>query len=172
MTLGEQDPIDDLGAFTGDPAFSDTEPKRKGRPPGAKNKISSAPVDKAPKGMRAPKSQWSEEASVIRSLNTTIEAIGLGVGLLNKFDGNAITAGGPDLVEALVNLGRDDKRFRRYLEAMSAPGKYGPIVMATGAIALPIAANHGLFDMFSKKPSANLEPTEEPTVVPLYSPED
>lgn len=167
MTLGE-DVLE-----VDNPPFSDpdTEPKRKGRPPGAKNKVSSAPTDRAPKGMRAPKSQWLQEASVIRSLNTTIEAIGLGVGLLNQIDGNAITAGGPDLVEALVNLGRDDKRFRRYLEAMSAPGKYGPIVMATGAIALPIAANHGLFNMFSKSKSDNLRDTQEPSAS-TYSPED
>jgi len=155
MTLGEDQEVDS-------PPFSDPEDKpRKGRPPGAKNKISST-SDKAPRGPKAPRAQWPEEASVVRSLNTSLEAIGLGVSLLNKVDGEAIISGSPDLVEALVNLGRDDKRFRRYLEAMSAPGKYGPIIMASGSILLPIAANHGLFTMFNSKKPDNLE-TQETT---------
>ena len=147
------------------PPFSEAEePKRKGRPPGAKNKNTLgdvfAPKDKAPKGIKAPRAQWSEEASVVRSLNTSLELIGLGVTIINVIDGEAIISGSPALVEALVNLGRDDKRFRRYLEAMSAPGKYGPIVMASGSILLPIAANHGLFTMFTTKRDDNLTPTQ------------
>ena len=154
MTLGD-DEVEDI-------EFSDTpEPARKGRPPGAKNKVAS---DKAPKGIKPPKVSWPEEAGVIRSLTTSLEAIGLGVGLLNKVDGESIIAGAPGLVEAMVNLGRDDKRMRKYLEAMSAPGKYGPIIMATGSILLPIAANHGLFEGFGKKKSDNLETTVDANI--------
>ena len=121
-----------------------------GRPKGYSPK-----ADTAPKGTKvraaAPKgATWANAKSVEATLTQTLEGIGLGVKLLNSFDGETIIAGAPKLSSALVDLATNDPRYRKFLESASAPGKYGPLLIAVGGIALPIAMNHGLFDVKPK----------------------
>jgi hypothetical protein len=167
MTLGENenDPAPLDPPFTDTP--TDTAPKRgRGRP---KKNLGAAfaqeiftPRDKAPKTVKSSAPKWNKEADVAKALETTFGAISFGVSLLNQADGAAIDQGSPALINALIDLARTDHKFRKYLESFAAPGKYGPLVIAFGGIALPIAANHGLFNMFSKKDTDNLEPTDSP----------
>jgi len=87
---------------------------------------------------------WARAAEIERALNTYIAGISTVIQIVNEEDGKIIAAGGPDVVAALVQLGRDDKKIRRALELAATPGKYGPLVMAILGIAFPIAVNHGL----------------------------
>jgi len=137
-------------------------PKRgPGRPKGY-----SPTKDKAPKGASPRGNTWVNAKSIEVSLNETIMGIGLGVKLLNSFDGETIISGAPKLSSALVDLATNDPRYRKYLESASAPGKYGPLIMAVGGIALPIAMNHGLFDPKPKKvEEIKVDPVFDPTPV-------
>ena len=139
----------------------DTPPGKRGpgRPKGYSPK-----ADKAPKGNTPKGNNWASAKAIEVSLNETIMGIGLGVKLLNSFDGEIIIDGAPKLSKALVDLATNDPRYRKYLESASAPGKYGPLLMAVGGIALPIAMNHGLFDIKPKKVQ------EVPLVDPIMDP--
>ena len=133
----------------------DTAPEQAKRKPG-RPKGYSPLKDKAPNS--GPKVSWASANAIEDSLNATIKGIALGVELLNKEDGATIAKGGPALAKAMVDLARNDPRYRKYLETMSAPGKWGPLVMSVGAIALPIAFNHNLFTPKPKK----VAPTPDP----------
>ena len=147
MSLGEIDPVIEDDPITLEDTPPISEKRGRGRP--RKN-------DTAPKKTGLPKASWPKAAGVGRSLQVSFDGIALGVALLNQKDALAIEEGAPDLIAAMIELGTNDSRYRRYLEAMAAPGKFGPIIIASSAIVLPIAANHGLFTMFSKSKPDNL----------------
>ena len=138
-----------------------------GRPAGSKNKpkdgVETPPNDSAPKGQSAPRGSWPEGNAIQASFTDTLQGIGLLVEKVNKDDGQSIYKGASKLSEALVDLARKDPRYRKYLEKGSQPGKYGPIIMASGSILLPIAMNHGLLDgLFGPKKEKKAKPVETP----------
>lgn len=94
------------------------------------------------------RSSWPEKESVRQSLLTLTSFAGAGLSVINKFDGKVVRDGGPNVVNALVDLAEDDKRLRRYLNMFTGPGKYGPLVLATLGVVIPIMANHNLLPTF------------------------
>lgn len=156
MTLGEND----LPEILDDPIFDPINSTREDTPPLSEKRGRGRPrkPDSAPKKSALPKASWPKAGGVAKSLTVTFEGIVLGVGLLNVNDSQAIEAGAPDLIQALIDLGTTDTRYRRYLEAMATPGKFGPLIIASSAIILPIAANHGLFNMFNKPTPDTINP--------------
>ena len=122
----------------------DDAPKRgRGRPPKDK---SATPDDKAPKRPATPPpvKGWTRAIEIENILFKYLQAISLGVTFLNADDGQIISQGAADLAHELVELGKVDKRMRGILESMAAPGKYGGLMLASGAIIIPIAMNHNL----------------------------
>lgn len=106
---------------------------------------------------RAGNRGWAKAGEVEAGLTQLVEWTGLGVGFLNREDGTIIQKGGPDLVHALVELAKDDRELRKYLEWIAAPGKYGPLTMAALAIVIPILANHGLIPTIPIGPTKRKE---------------
>ena len=126
---------------------ADSAPKRgRGRPRGQAHFNRTSP----PKPT-TPKNIWPAGAGIQASLTTTFEALGMAVGLLNAIDGAAIANGASSLSAALVNLARNEPKYRKFLTFSSVPGNYLPIVLALGGIITPIAINHNLFGLLDDK---------------------
>lgn len=91
---------------------------------------------------------WQKGDTVEANLTKLLNWSAAGIMFINPADGKVIAKGGPAVAHELVELARIDKRFRPYLEWLAAPGKYGPLTLATAALVLPIMANHGLVPQF------------------------
>ena len=132
---------DDSAAFTP----IDAAPKRgRGRPP-----KSDKPVDNTDKPPRRPNTPppvkgWTRANEIENILFKYLQGISLAVSFVNDADGQIISQGSADLAHELVELGKVDKRMRSMLESIAAPGKYGGLMLASGAIIIPIAINHNL----------------------------
>lgn len=88
---------------------------------------------------------WSKAPTVQAALEKYFNGLAFAIQLVNPEDGRIIASGSADVATALVNLGRQDKQWRKWLEKASAPGKYGELMLALGfGIVVPIMANHGL----------------------------
>lgn len=130
---------DDSKAFT---PIDDEPPKRgRGRP---KKDASNTPTDKAPQRPTVNVKGWNRAAEIEGILFKYLQGISLGVSFINDADGQIISKGAADLAHELTELGKVDKRFRSMLESIAAPGKYGGLLLASGAIVIPIAINHNL----------------------------
>lgn len=127
----------------------DDAPKRRGRPP--KDRNAEPKEDKPPKRAAGtpPIKGWTRAAEVEKVLYNYLTALSAGVAFINVGDSVAIADGSARLAHELVELGKIDKRYRGYLETLCAPGKYGGVLLATGAIVLPIAINHNLIPQFN-----------------------
>lgn len=90
------------------------------------------------------RTKWKKAPEVRRALDQIVLFAGTGVSVIDPVDGQIIKAGGPNITEALVNLAEDDKNLQRYLEWLATPGKYGPLILATAGVVIPILANHGM----------------------------
>lgn len=116
----------------------------RGRP---KKEASESAGDKPPKRPHQPTvtvKGWSRAAEIEGVLFKYLQGISLGVSFLNDVDGQIISNGAADLAHELVELGKVDRRMRSMLESIAAPGKYGGLILASGAIIVPIAINHNL----------------------------
>ncbi len=126
-------------------APTDDAPKRgRGRP--KKDQSERVDTDKPPKRptQPAPIKGWTRAAEVEKVIYTYLTTIAAGVAFVNIDDAQAISNGAARLASELVELGKMDKKYRGYLEMLTKPGKYGGVLIATGAIVLPIAINHNL----------------------------
>lgn len=94
--------------------------------------------------------RWSKADSVRSSLNTLVNGAGLGLQAFPALaaDGQTLILTSPQIIDALIQLGREDKRVRLWLERLAAPGKYGPLVMASLPLLVGILANHNLLPQF------------------------
>jgi hypothetical protein len=90
---------------------------------------------------------WPKAAEVETLLTKYVQMIGVGLQFIHEKDGQVIILGGPDVVHELVELAKDERQLRKYLEWLTAPGKYAPLTMAVAAIVIPIMSNHGLIQI-------------------------
>lgn len=134
-------------------AFSDPITKPRGRQKGSKNK---------PKDPQAPKPDtpptrpatppankgWTRAVEIENILFNYLEYAALGVSFLNEDDAQSIRNGAARLAHELVELAKVDNKFKKLLETIASPGKYGGLLLATGSIILPIAMNHNLIPQF------------------------
>lgn len=113
---------------------------------GSKDRNPSESGSRRSSGTRLP--SWAKAGEVENALNLIFKFGGAAIQAVNVADGQIIQNGGPAISKALVDLGRTDKRVRKYLEMMSAPGKYGPLTLAVAGVVVPIMVNHGVFPTF------------------------
>jgi len=116
------------------PTSGDAAPaKKRGRPPGSKNK---------PKGVT--------DATLKEGLTSYVGMIGAGLTMFpaTQADGLVIIKGGEAWVDSLMVLAKSDARVRRVLETAMTGGAWGGFIISTASIAVPIAANHGLVPQF------------------------
>src|SRR5450759_2227117 len=120
----------------------DAPKKRRGRPPGSKNKPSGKSTDTALK----------------EGLESYVGLIGSGLTMLprTREDGLVLLAGGDAWVEATMTLAKSDPRVRHALDVALTGGAWGGFIVATASIAIPIAANHGLVPAFVGKLMQNI----------------
>lgn len=140
----------------------DTEPKRKGRPPGSPNrsKVESSPKsDRSPRQGRPSKPQWAKEASVYKALTSIFDGAAFGLEFFSPSDAVIVNKHSSDIVTEIVALALVEPRYRKTLEKLALPGIYGPLLMAVGPMVFDIAKNHGLFDIGRKVKGDNLEET-------------
>lgn len=82
--------------------------------------------------------------ALTKPLQAMIGNIGLLVGVFNQTDGLIIIDGAEDLAKALDKWAKESDRVYNTLEAMFQFSLGAEVTTAVAAIALPIAANHGL----------------------------
>lgn len=73
-----------------------------------------------------------------------ISGVGIAVSLVNEIDGLAILQGAERLSIALDKAAKQNPSVRRALEAALTGGVWAEVSFAVGAIAVPIAMNHGM----------------------------
>src|SRR5450759_2654419 len=127
----------------GSPDKPDGAPKkRRGRPPGSKNKTSGKSTD----------------AALKEGLESYVGLIGSGLTMFpgTREDGLVLLAGGDAWVEATITLAKSDARVRHALDVALTGGAWGGFIVATASIGVPIAANHGLVPAFVGKLMQNI----------------
>lgn len=107
--------------------------KRRGRPPGSKNKAGK-----------------STDAALKEGLETYVGLIGSGLTMMprTREDGLVLLAGGDAWVEATMTLAKSDPRVRHALDIALTGGAWGGFIVASASIVVPIAANHGFVPEF------------------------
>lgn len=104
------------------------------------------------KARKSNRTGWSKAPEVETALNQFANFLAIGVAALGTTskneklikDGQILQVGLPNVNHELVELAKKDPSFRKYLEWLSAPGKYGGLIAASLAIAVPIMNNHGM----------------------------
>src|SRR5665647_961315 len=105
----------------GSPSADGAPKKRRGRPPGSKNKTSGKSTDTALK----------------EGLESYVGLIGSGLTMFprTRDDGLIVLAGGDKWVEATMTLAKSDPRIRRALDLALTGGAWGGFIVATASIA-------------------------------------
>jgi hypothetical protein len=107
----------------------------------------------------APKSGAAVKVDIRAKVTESVQGIGAVIAIAGQgisqsdqargaqitFDGVTIANGAAALGDAVGDLADENPVIRKALERMFRVSTYGKLVMAVGAIAVPIAANHGLF---------------------------
>ena len=130
----------------------------RGRPPKycLEHKSGAKPAGAASEGFNSSKSalsgkSWPKAAEVETLLKKYVETLGIGLSFVHEKDGKVIIEGGPDVVTALVELAKDERQLRKYLEWLTTPGKYAPLTLALAGIVIPIMSNHDLIQLDLRK---------------------
>jgi hypothetical protein len=99
----------------------------------------------APKDDKPPRTPRAKKAPALAPrLTTAMVTIGTLVGLVDQFDGLAICQGAPAFADALAEAAEENPKLKAALERALTIGTMGKVTTAGAAIALPIAAHHGL----------------------------
>ena len=92
---------------------------------------------------------WAKAVEVENALILLTQAAAAGLMFTAlRADGKTLELTGPQIVHELVELAKSDKKMQVYLERITAPGKYAPLVWAVIPLCMGIAANHNLLPQF------------------------
>jgi len=94
------------------------------------------------------RSTWRDADQVERQILRYLNGISVGVTWVNPVDGKIIAQGNPAVAHELIELGKVDKQWRKWLDKAAKPGKYGPLFMAMLPTFIGIAGNHNLLPQF------------------------
>lgn len=121
---------------------------KKGKPDSEEKEEQKPPDDVKPKRTRkrgpSTKTRWGQADVVKAALTNYFNGVQGVVAWVNPVDGQIIAEGSEAVIHELVELGRVDRNFRKALEKLAAPGKYGPLFLALTPMAIALAANHNL----------------------------
>lgn len=131
------DPETEKAAATSEVASAvgaeDAAPKRRGRPPGSKNR------SRRQEGENVPL-----DPKLAEKLHASIVQLALIVGVFNEADGQVIAQNADGLADGWANLAAHNPRVRRSLDRIMSGGAWGAALAPTAAVAFGIAANHGM----------------------------
>ena len=92
---------------------------------------------------------WAKAVEVENALVLLVTAAAAGLQFTAlRADGKTLELTGPQIVHEVVELAKSDKKLQGWLERITAPGKYAPLVWATLPLCMGIAANHNLLPQF------------------------
>lgn len=92
---------------------------------------------------------WAKAVEVENALILLTQAAAAGLMFTAlRADGKTLELTGEQIVHELVELAKTDKKMQVYLERITAPGKYAPLVWAVIPLCMGIAANHNLLPQF------------------------
>ena len=92
---------------------------------------------------------WAKAVEVENALILLTQAAAAGLMFTAlKADGKTLDLTGPQIVHEVVELAKSDKKMQVWLERLTAPGKYAPLVWAVIPLCMGIAANHNLLPQF------------------------
>lgn len=92
---------------------------------------------------RASGKTWARATEIETHLKSSIATIGnLVEHFVDETDGALISEHAPNIIHELVELAKDDKKLQDWLVWLSAPGKYGPLMMATMPLVTGMYLNH------------------------------
>jgi len=94
------------------------------------------------------RSAWPKGDAVEKNLAKLLNWSAAGITFINPADGKVIAKGGPAVAHEVVEIARQNKSWRPYLEWIAAPGKYGPLTFALAAMLIPVMVNHNLLPQF------------------------
>lgn len=126
-----------FGGFTGGTNKDGSPTRKRGRPPGSRNKAGGS--SEKPRAPRAPSS-----TNLKKSLQDTFTLIGVGVTAVNQYDGAVILKNAEGLAKSLDHLANENPSVKRALESMLVASAWGAVLTSCAAISVPVAANHGL----------------------------
>lgn len=105
---------------------------------------SSPTSDTKPKPKRKRKASGGRRKALKAPLTELISTLGIGVCVVNAYDGQRILAGAEDLAAALDKVAKEQPAVQRALEAVVTGSTWGSVALAAAPIIIPICANHGL----------------------------
>ena len=92
---------------------------------------------------------WAKAVEVENALLLLTQAAAAGLQFTAlRADGKTLELTGPQIVHEIIELAKSDKKMQTYLERITAPGKYAPLVWAVLPLCMGIAANHNLLPQF------------------------
>jgi hypothetical protein len=117
--------------------------KRRGRPPGSKDKTPRKTATTAPD--KAPRTtSRTSSASLEKRIGSSLTTVGVGVMMLSPKDGEVIINGVPALAKSLGNLAQQNPAVKANLERALTAGAWSGVLAAVLPIGIGIAANHGM----------------------------
>lgn len=116
------------------------------------------PARKPPARTRTPR-VTSSGPSLASRLEQSFGIVGIGVGMLDRYDGQVIVNGTPALCKALSDWADADPKARKYIEMLCLDMPWMATVMVTLSIAWPIAEHHRLVKS-TPAPLSSFKPTE------------
>lgn len=138
-----------------DPPTPKTGPK-----PGTKSEPKSEPKTK-PTGKT--KTTRGRTPKLEDTLEQFFNQIALVVSAFNFEDGEVIRTNATTLAEAWGKLAREDERVAQAIDKLTKGSAWGGVLFSTGAVAVGIAANHGVLERFAPSMPPGVE-------VPMPSP--
>ena len=106
----------------------DTAPRRRGRPPGSRNR------DRKPGGVT--------RVALTRKLTDLFVSLGAMVSPFDPTCGPAVVERAPDIAKALNKLANENDSVRKSLERMLTASAWGEVIAACAPILLIVAAHH------------------------------
>ncbi len=137
-------------------------PAKKGNPnrgPGGKFAPAPGGATRKPKGAKL------SDAALREKCTGMLAAIGLALYTRDQPCGGAVIAGAENLVDSLVEWGKENPSVRRTLELFATTSTVGNVLTASAAIIFPVAAHHGLLPQQLASLGAVLTGAAPPPVV-------
>lgn len=100
-------------------------------------------ADKAPRDVEIPKQLSKADARLVKDLASLYALLGMGVNLLDSYDGMLIISGAEDRARELVQVANHHPAMKRTLKQLTQSNDYIALAVGHGAIALAIAQHHG-----------------------------
>lgn len=125
------------------------EPNKKDDPEAGKGGIfegwKKGEKDKTEPAKKRGRPPTSQSLSLLRrQLEQNFMMLGMGLMLINEYDGKVVVKNAPEMSAALIGIAETSPKVKRILQGMMKTGTFAQFAMAFAPVVVPIAANHGV----------------------------